>query len=118
MLSRRQQKDFVASLDNRLPLGKHRLIAPENRRDARVGPRRQVFAHGFDRLADQQTTLVGPYRHKTDPPPGKVQHLQGFRKLDQTPDVFGNHLLGTEREINREILRCQQAGIFEKVAGT
>ena len=63
-------------------------------------------------------TLIGANGNQTDPPPGKVEHLQRLRKLDQATDVFGNHLLGAQREINRKILRCQQAGIFEKIART
>jgi hypothetical protein len=34
---------------------------------------------------------------------GKIQHLQGFGKLDQAPDVVGNHLFRAEGEIDGEI---------------
>jgi hypothetical protein len=66
-------------------------------------------------FADQQTALVGPHGHQADPVFGKAEHLQGFGKLDQAPDVVGDDLLRTESEVDREIFFRQQRRIFEKI---
>ena len=112
VLGRGEQEHLVAGLDNGIACREHRLVAAENCGDAGVGLKRKVQAHVLDRLADEQAALIGPDRDETDSSVGEIQHLQGFGKLDQAPDVIRNHLLRAQRIVDREIVGRQQAGIF------
>jgi|GEM_PF-6773732 hypothetical protein len=104
MLSGGEQEDLVTSLDDRIAGGKHRLVAPEDRGDPRIHVGRQELAHLLDRLADQQSALIGTHSDEADPPTREIEHLQRFRKFDQAPDLIGKHLLRAKRIIDREIV--------------
>ena len=110
-----EDEHLVTGLDDRVPFRDDRLVAPEDGGDAGVGFGRQVQPHVLDRLADQHAALEGAHRHHGDPAVGEAEDLQRLGKLDQAADVVGDDLLRTERVIDREIVRREQAGIFQEV---
>ena len=107
VFARGQEENLVAVLDDGVALRLNALAGTIDGGDARIGTR-DVLAQRAQRLTHQRTSLQ---RADTDQPHAsirKVEHLQRAGIADQTGDVLGDQLLGTDPHIDRDAVFAEQ----------
>src|SRR5690554_3508511 len=115
MRRRRQTEHLVARHYNGVALGQQSLTVAIDRGDTHfdVG---QVMTQRLEWMAHQWPALEGTHPDQAERTFGELQYLQGFRKGNQALDVIRDDLLGTDREIHREIVRPEQFRMLAELA--
>ncbi len=104
----RKEEDDIVDLDPRIAPGNDRLVAAKDGRDPGLDAFGQQLLERHQLTSHDRSVVIGPGGHQLGAAVGKIEDLQRAGVFDQSLEVIGDQLFGTDQHIDRRVLTSEQ----------